>query len=89
MDLHEAAMVDGANKLQRTLHIDISGHPADRDHHADSQSRQIMSIGFEKAYLMQNTLISPPPRSYRRTSTKSDCSVPSFSFSTAIGCSTP
>ena len=55
-ELHEAAQIDGASRFARVIHIDF---PAiiptavillimDCDH--------IMSVGFEKVYLMQNNL---------------------------------
>ena len=50
MDLHEAAMVDGANKLQRTLHIDIPGILPTAIIMQNHNLGQIKSIGIENAY---------------------------------------
>ena len=53
---HEAAIVDGATKLQRIRHIDIPGIAATVVVILILRVGQIMSIGFEKAYLMQTAL---------------------------------
>ena len=55
-ELHEAAMVDGASKLQRIMHIDIPGILPTAVILLILSLGQIMSVGFEKAYLMQNAL---------------------------------
>ncbi len=55
-ELHEAAMVDGATKLKRVMHIDIPGIMPTVITMLLLNMGRIMSIGFEKAYLMQNTL---------------------------------
>jgi putative aldouronate transport system permease protein len=55
-DLHEAAIVDGANKLKRIWHIDIPSILPTAIILLILNFGQIMSLGFEKAYLMQNSL---------------------------------
>ena len=55
-ELHEAAMVDGANKPQRILHIDLPSLVPTIIVLFILRSGQIMKLGFEKAYLMQNAL---------------------------------
>jgi putative aldouronate transport system permease protein len=55
-DLHEAAMVDGATKFKRVLHIDIPGMMPTAITMLLLNMGRVMSLGFEKAYLMQNTL---------------------------------
>lgn len=55
-ELHEAAMVDGANKFQRMLHIDIPGILPTAVVLFILRAGQLMKMGFEKAYLMQTTL---------------------------------
>ena len=55
-ELHEAAMVDGANKLQRVIHIDIPGILPSAVVLFILKAGQLMKLGFEKAYLMQTTL---------------------------------
>ena len=54
--LHEAAIVDGANKLQRVLHIDIPGILPTITILLIMRSGSIMSVGFEKVFLMQTSL---------------------------------
>lgn len=55
-ELHEAAMVDGANKLQRVWHVDIPGIMPTIVIMLIINSGKIMNVGFEKAYLMQTSL---------------------------------
>lgn len=55
-ELHEAATVDGASRFQRVLHIDIPGILPTAIIMLILRTGSIMTIGFEKAYLMQNTL---------------------------------
>lgn len=55
-ELHEAAIVDGATKMQRIVHIEIpSIQPVMVTMFILSVGR-MMSIGYEKVYLMQNTM---------------------------------
>ena len=55
-ELHEAAVVDGASMLQRVWHIDIPGILPTIVILLILNLGQVMSVGFEKAYLMQNAL---------------------------------
>lgn len=55
-ELHEAATVDGATKLQRIRHIDIPSILPTIVITLILSCGSVMSIGFEKAYLMQNPL---------------------------------
>lgn len=54
--LHEAAIVDGATILQRIWHIDLPSIRPTIVTLFIMNTGKIMSIGFEKAYLMQNSL---------------------------------
>lgn len=54
--LHEAAVVDGANRLQRMWHIDIPGILPVMVTLFILNMGQLLNIGFEKAFLMQNPL---------------------------------
>ena len=85
MDLHEAAMVDGATKLQRTLHIDIPGILPTAIIMLILNLGQIMSVGFEKAYLMQNNLNITASEIISTYVYKIGLLGAQFSFSTAIG----
>lgn len=54
--LHEAAMIDGATKLQRVRHIDLPGIAPTIVVMLILASGNLMSIGHEKVYLMQTSL---------------------------------
>jgi ABC-type polysaccharide transport system permease subunit len=56
MDLHEAAMIDGANRLQRMFNIDIPCIIPTAVVLLIMDAGRIMAIGFEKAFLMQNLM---------------------------------
>ena len=86
-ELHEAAIVDGACVAQRIWHIDLPGIAPTIIILLIMNVGQILNVGFEKAYLLQNTM-------NQRTSEIIDTyayklalssSTPNFSFSTAVG----
>jgi len=54
--LHEAAVVDGANRLQRIWYIDIPGILPVAATLLILNMGQVMNVGFEKTFLMQNPL---------------------------------
>lgn len=54
--LHEAAVVDGANRLQRIWHIDVPGIMPIVMTLLILNMGQLTNIGFEKAFLLQNSL---------------------------------
>lgn len=54
--LHEAAVVDGANRLQRIWHIDLRGILPTAITLLILNMGQIINVGFEKVYLMQSPL---------------------------------
>ncbi len=54
--LHESAIVDGASKFQTILHIDIPGILPTIVVLLILDCGRIMSVGFEKVYLLQNAL---------------------------------
>jgi putative aldouronate transport system permease protein len=54
--LHEAARVDGASRLQRIIHVDIPGIAPTAAMVLILGVGNIMAIGFEKAFLLQNPL---------------------------------
>ena len=55
-ELHEAATIDGASKLQRIRHIDIPAILPTITIMLIMRCGSIMSVGFDKSYLMQNDL---------------------------------
>ena len=54
--LHEAAQVDGASRFQRCLHIDLPALLPTAIILLIMNAGSVMSVGFEKVYLMQNAL---------------------------------
>lgn len=54
--LHEAAVVDGATRLQRIWHIDLQAILPTTMTLLILNMGQLMNVGFEKAFLLQNTL---------------------------------
>jgi len=54
--LHEAAIIDGATKVQRMWHVDIPSIKSTIIMLLILRIGQIMSVGFEKVYLLQNSL---------------------------------
>jgi ABC-type polysaccharide transport system permease subunit len=55
-DLHEAARIDGANRFMRIIYVDIPGLMPTMIVLLIMNCGQIMSVGFEKIFLMQNNL---------------------------------
>lgn len=55
-ELHEAAIMDGASKLKRVWHIDLPTIMPTIVILLVLNFGQVMSVGFEKAFLMQNSL---------------------------------
>ncbi len=55
-DLHEAAQIDGAGSLKRVIHIDLPSILPTATVMLIMRCGHIMSVGFEKAFLMQNNL---------------------------------
>ena len=56
--LYEAATVDGASKWHKMIHIDIPSLAATAVIMFILRMGSVMSVGFEKVYLLQNTLNS-------------------------------
>ena len=55
-ELHEAAMIDGASRFRRLIHIDFMSILPTAIILLIMNVGQIMNVGFEKAFLMQNSL---------------------------------
>lgn len=84
-ELYEAAIVDGATKMQRIWHIDIPGILPTIAIMLILSCGSILSIGFEKVYLMQNDLNSGVSEVISTYVYKVGMLRSQFSFSTAIG----
>ena len=84
-DLHEAAIVDGANKLQRIFYIDIPTIMPTIIIMLIMTVGNIMTVGYEKVYLMQsgmNTSVSEVISTYVY---KTGLQNVQYSLSTAVG----
>lgn len=55
-ELHEAAQIDGASRFQRILHIDFPTILPTASIMLILNAGGLMNVGFEKTYLMQNSL---------------------------------
>lgn len=55
-ELHEAARIDGATRLQIMLHVNLPGIAPTVITMLIMRFGQVMSLGFEKIYLLQNSL---------------------------------
>jgi len=55
-ELHEAAQIDGASRFQRVLHVDFPCILPTASILLILNFGNVMSVGFEKVFLMQNTI---------------------------------
>lgn len=85
---HEAAQLDGASRFQRIIHIDLPTIAPTIIIMLILKAGDIMSVGFEKVYLMQNPLNLPVSQiisTYVYEVGLVEATASSFSYSTAIG----
>ena len=78
-------MIDGANILQRIWHIDIPTIMPTMIILLIMSCGNIMNVGYEKVYLMQNDLIADVSEIISTYVYKIGLTNNQFSFSTAIG----
>lgn len=83
--LHEAAVIDGASRFQRVLHIDIPCILPTIIIMLILRMGRVMSIGYEKAYLMQNTLNIPASEIISTYVYKQGLIETQYSFAAAVG----
>jgi len=83
--LHEAAMVDGARRWTRILHIDLPGIMNTIVVLLILNCGRIMSVGFEKAFLMQNNMNSVVSEVIPTYVYKIGLLNNNYSFATAVG----
>ena len=83
--LHEAAMIDGASRLQRIWFVNLPGIMPTITVMLILQAGNIMSIGFEKVYLMQNALNSETSEIISTFVYKMGLQYNQYSYSSAIG----
>ena len=84
-ELHEAAVIDGANKAQRIWHVDIPGILPTITILLILRSGSIMNVGFQKVYLMQTSLNLSKSEILSTYVYKVGLENGDFSFSTAVG----
>ena len=86
-NLHEAALCDGASRLQRIWHIDVPAILPVAAIMLIMNSGRVMSLGFEKVFLMQNNLNLPASQviSTYVYSVSLGSLRPDFSYGAAIG----
>lgn len=84
-ELHEAAVVDGASKFKRVLNIDLPGIMPTIMILLILNLGNFMSIGFEKIYLLQNSLNVDAAEIIQTYVYKTGFLGADFSYSTAIG----
>lgn len=85
--LHEAAVMDGASKLQRIWHIDIAGIMPTIVVLLILDVGQIMNVGFQKVLLLQNQLNLEASEVIDTYVYKVGIisGIPNYSYATAIG----
>ena len=84
-ELHEAAKIDGANKLLRILNVDLPAIMPTMVILLIMNCGSILSVGYEKVYLLQNDLNTPVSKVISTYIYKMGLQQQRFSYSTAIG----
>jgi len=87
MSQHEAAVIDGASRLQRVIHINLPTIVPIMTIQLIMNVGNILNIGFEKVYLMQTSgnLSASRIISTYVYEVSMASSLPQFSYATAIG----
>ena len=84
-ELHEAAIVDGATILQRIRYVDIPGIMNTVIMLLILNVGNVLSVGFEKVYLMSNSLNSSTAEVISTYTYKVGMVQAQYSYSTAVG----
>ncbi|WP_450091465.1 ABC transporter permease [Paenibacillus hexagrammi] len=84
-EIHEAAIVDGATKWQRVLHVDVPSIMPTAVILLILAVGNVMNIGFEKAYLLQTPTNLPTSEIISTYVYKVGLKQSQYSFSTAVG----
>ncbi len=84
-ELQEAAIVDGATRLKRIWHVDLPEIRSTLIIMLIFSIGSIMSVGFEKVYLMQNALNTRSSEIISTFVYKVGLQNGNYSFSTAVG----
>ena len=85
MELHEAAMMDGASRLKRIWHIDLPAIIPTMLILLILNVGSVMSVGYEKVYLMQNDLNLTASEVISTYVYKIGLGQQQYSYSAAIG----
>lgn len=85
LNLYEAAEIDGANKLQKMLYIDLPALLPTIVVLFILNAGRIMSVGFEKVFLMQNAMNLSTSEVISTYVYKTGIGQGSYSLATAIG----
>ena len=83
--LYEAAEIDGASRFQRMIHIDLPSISSVIVITLIMNTGSILSVGFEKAFLMQNDLNYRTSEIIATYVYKVGIQQAQYSFSTAVG----
>ena len=83
--LHESAIIDGATHLQRIWHINVSGILPTMVIMLILSTGGIMSVGFEKVYLLQNPINLETSEVISTYVYKAGLQNARYSFSSAVG----
>ena len=83
--LHEAAQLDGASRLQRMWHVDIPGILPTIIIVFIMNMGGIMNVSFEKVFLMQNDLNIVTSETIATYTYKQGLQQAKYSYSTATG----
>ncbi|MDD3334467.1 MAG: ABC transporter permease subunit [Eubacteriales bacterium] len=84
-ELHEAAIIDGANKFQRILSIDLPTIMPTMVILLIMNFGSVMNVGYEKVFLMQNNLNLTTSEVISTYTYKLGLQNAEYSYSTAIG----
>lgn len=84
-ELHEAANIDGANKLKRIWHIDLPSILPTVIILLVMSCGSIVGVGYEKVYLMQNSLNVEVSEAISTYVYRTGLGNRQYSYSTAIG----
>lgn len=85
VSLHEAASIDGASRLQKMWHIDLPGIKPTIVITLILNSGNLLSVGFEKVFLMQNPVNYNVSEIISTYVYKVGVEQAQFSFATAVG----
>lgn len=83
--LHEAAVVDGASRLQRIIHVDLPGIMPTITIMLIMNCGKIMTVGYEKILLLQNSVNMSTSDVISTYVYRMGLENAQYSFSTAVG----